>query len=48
MEEEAVYAHRDVDSPHYDIARKYETLDPREFPILLHRGAILFDNFDRR
>jgi TetR/AcrR family transcriptional regulator, tetracycline repressor protein len=48
MEEQAVYPRPGERSPQYDIAKRNESLDPKEFPILRQSGAILFDNFDRR
>jgi TetR/AcrR family transcriptional regulator, tetracycline repressor protein len=48
MEEQAVFPRRGERSPQYDIAKRNEKLDRREFPILRQAGAILFDEFDRR
>jgi AcrR family transcriptional regulator len=48
MEEQAVFPRPGERSPHYDIAKRNDKLDPTEFPILRKSGAILFDNFDRR
>lgn len=48
MEEQVVYPRPGERSPHYDIAKRNASLDPREFPILRRSGAILFNNFDRR
>jgi AcrR family transcriptional regulator len=48
MEEQAVYPRRGERSPEYDVAKRNEKLDAREFPLLRKAGAILFENFDRR
>jgi TetR/AcrR family transcriptional regulator, tetracycline repressor protein len=48
MEEQAVFPRPGERSPQYDVAKRNETLNGSELPILRQAGAILFDQFDRR